>query len=203
LFTDAAKVNAGVTLHRQSGYRPLKYQEHFKDIRDVWNNLYDAIHSDPRVADICAKESEEVMREIRDVHHINQNGVELGGYLTPLEATQRAQPASGLHIGSPTVANESNHPSGMAVDLGPKVDVVNNNARLTELAARFGLSHPYISSDKVHFELNTSVLLPAIRIAALSPIALLVTDPVGRRIGYDPATGALINELGPRALINS
>jgi hypothetical protein len=34
---------------------------------------------------------------------------------------------------------------------------------------------------------------------ALSPVALLITDPQGRRLGYDPTTGAPVNDFGSLA----
>jgi hypothetical protein len=66
---------------------------------------------------------------------------------------------------------------------------------IDELARQAGLRRPY-ASDKVHFEMLDSQLSYQMDIVGNSPINILVTDPKGRRVGFDPVTGQEVNDFG-------
>lgn len=56
-----------------------------------------------------------------------------------------------------------------------------------------------VRGDPTHFSLEPNPGLAHVQVTGHSPIALLVTDPLGRRIGFDAASQTLVNEIGDDA----
>jgi hypothetical protein len=79
-------------------------------------------------------------------------------------------------------------PSGLLSD--PEID---------GLAALVGLKHAPGGADPFHFTRRETSAGPSgewLSALGWSPLNILVTDPRGRRVGFDPATGSEVNEIG-------
>jgi hypothetical protein len=84
-------------------------------------------------------------------------------------------------------------PVSPAVDLKVKPAVPRD---FIEVARKAGLYHP-CPEDKVHFTLTPDIPCELhMRTNGNSPIRILVTDPLGRRVGFDSVLGAAVNEIG-------
>lgn len=185
---------------RNSGHRPLAYQAHFRNIRDVDYELQrkgEAVAiltgatrgglkavdppKTPACADVIAKVNEEISR-----HGIAKSKFPTGS-IWPLA------------VNMPTASKHTPYPSD-ALDLA----VSNRNAADKKLAD-FNLTRIF-SETAYHVELVDSriQLISAgnedLEVIIASPLAIMVTDPSGKRIGFNPATSSVINEIGSDAL---
>jgi hypothetical protein len=98
--------------------------------------------------------------------------------------------------GSPAVYKPSTsaHEHRVAVD----ISVPKDDPTIDVLAALAGLSRP-IPTDYVHFQLAGTPAPFALQFVIHSPVALLITDPLGRHLGFDPSTGTEANDIDPLA----
>lgn len=153
-----------------SAFRPQAYQDHLREIRDRANELGARVANGQVTFTNTAEECAQRRQEIAD--ELLNHG-----------------------LGNNPVARRSDHGTGNAVDitapLPPGVDV-------DALARQAGLTRPLPVRDPVHFVNGGQGSQPG-TIRGRSPIALLVTDPAGRRIGFDPVTRSIVNEIGPDA----
>ena len=93
----------------------------------------------------------------------------------------------------PKVAKNSPHSSGRAVDwcIGGLTQ-----SQITQLATVSGLYRP-LADEPCHFTPlapNADLLF-----TGNSPINILVTDPLGWKIGFDPLSGSSVNDIGTNA----
>ena len=113
------------------------------------------------------------------------------------------------------------HEVGAAVDLGGiaatgLVDKGTPISPIDQFAAEVGLARPCNSKggDPVHFQFASTLCKKLIIMgnasggvpdgppgAAASPVRVLVTDPQSRRVGFDPVSQTVLNEIGDRAFI--
>jgi hypothetical protein len=167
-----------------SGYRPPAYQGHLRNLRDTWIRL---MKLSPLEQFECADLIEEVDHEIRITHQ-----------LPPCTK------CGNLPAGTPMVSawsQHSTHPS-VAVDLGP-VDPLLAIPNLDELARSVGMWRPCKANGqregKFHFSPLKTVCQQAGGGFADPPFNIIIEDPLGRRIGFNPVTQSVINEIGPEA----
>ncbi len=166
-----------------SGYRPFAYQQHFLDIRNQYVRYW-KLSDDERTS--CADLYKQVTDEISQ--HVLKG----------------CDPTKGCDLipGQPLVSVRSAHSvppesgGAVAVDIQPssKLEAIGANALAT-----YGLVRPY-TSDPPHVEWAlapaATYFLPTLSIFIDPPFNVLVTDPAGRRLGIDPSTGSLVNEIG-------
>jgi hypothetical protein len=173
------------TFDRESGFRPVEYQAHLYEIRE----LFQALDSIPGIASHvigrrpqllldgtasigaeCQALMDEVNKEVRD----------------HLLLSEKARVI-------PHVAQDSNHSKGRAVDI--RIVGV-PRPKIKELSERAKLDWPLPESDDVHFQLPSGPIPRTIQFIGNSPINLLVTADDGRRIGFDASAGKFVNDFG-------
>jgi hypothetical protein len=178
---------------RVSGYRPPAYQAHFWDVRETDRELQEANAATPQpglrpdeppvlelVDQACSDVVQNVNREIT-LHPLPRNSssglLAVGNPAHPWKARHSVYPAEAMDI-------------AVAAQDRPIVD---------SLAGSVGLYRPYPQSDSAyHLEQQFSIPVPvnSLTVTARSPLTILVQDPLGRRIGFNPATSSIINEVG-------
>ena len=162
-------------LTRSSGYRPFKYQQHLRQLRDLLEK-YNKLSAEEKTD--CAELKEELDTEIQSVHGLAmKNGL-----------PQVNRPGTSLH---------NSVPSG-AIDFPVKNWSEKDRKKLDLAADALGLIRS-CPQDAVHYTLKGQDCTERIGGGAQSPVALLLIDPLGRRIGYDTTTGLVINEIGADA----
>jgi hypothetical protein len=67
--------------------------------------------------------------------------------------------------------------------------------KINALALQCGLTRP-VSGERWHFQLANQPPPVSLLAQGHSPINILVTDPRGRRVGYDPGSALVLNEIG-------
>jgi Nidogen-like/Thrombospondin type 3 repeat len=162
----AALPGAGVPVIN-SAFRPQAYQDHLRAIRDRANQL------GARVA----------------------NGSVTFTNTDPECADLRNQIARELldhRLGNNPVARVSDHGSGHAIDINPNAPA---GTDIDALAAQSGLSHPLPVRDPVHFILSPAPGGRPGGVNVRSPVNVLLTDPAGRRVGYDPTSRSVVSEI--------
>jgi Nidogen-like/Thrombospondin type 3 repeat len=157
-----------------SAFRPQAYQDHLRAIRDAATALGATVsggqvtftNDDPE----CAARRDEIAAEL-----LNHG------------------------LGNNPVGRTSNHGTGNAFDLRVTLPAGTN---IDDLAAQAGLTRPFPVRDPVHFQpappprLAPATSGPAAgpgSVIVHSPINVLITDPLGRRIGFG------VNEIGDGA----
>jgi hypothetical protein len=113
---------------------------------------------------------------------------------------------SGVNKNRMPVDNPSQHTTGKAVDISiqssnPLLSQDIQHGMLDQLAMRAGVGLWRPSFGNPH-ERTHWVIGPASYKAEFSgdsPINILVEDPAGRRIGFDPATEEIVNDFGDEA----
>jgi len=178
--------NQGLVLPISSAVRPADYQAHFYELRTKFLELRShGVQSSPNstrphltLAPDYADLIDDVNSEI-DRHQ--------------LVAKTDGSPA----VNAPFT---SRHETGEAVDFdlaSLQTSTGLSLARIIELANQAGLIRlPNPADDPPHFQLSNTTSEQSAEIVGNSPVNILVVDPLGRRIGYDPTTGATVNEFG-------
>jgi PKD repeat protein len=186
----AAAPNAVFT--RLSGYRPPDYQDHLYQLKTLYEAMYKVRGSITAIQ--CASEIAKVEEE-KIFHKLGPqkaNGVEIPGTLA--------------------VNKRSNHEYGNALDVsviptpGDWAAAVRRNNLLEPCSER--AVHLQTKENPVCGASTTVTALAFVQAGAgmisglsvpLLPIRLLIRDPAGRRVGYDPQTGTAVNEIGETA----
>jgi hypothetical protein len=166
-------------ISRSSGFRPQAYQDHFRSIKEFLMRY--SVLSTPAKAE-CIEQHAAALHE-RDVKHRlpfnEKNGV-------PYVSTRSAH----------------NLVPSQAVDLSVSSLSSARNVELDTATSRAGIHRP-CGSDRVHFVLKTlSKLLSCgtnLSAGVRSPVDILLIDPLGRRLGYSPDAGEVLNEIGDNA----
>jgi hypothetical protein len=185
-----------------SGYRPPAYQEHFRDIRETWGRFDTAVRRDPSIASVCKDRIDEVMAELRKTHGIRTA-------CRPDDCERLVRPGEGDTIitekgisiveGTPLVNVNSAHsfkPS-RAIDLVvPRgLSFKEFEPSLLEAAKAANLKQICGKLDRVHFSM-VGTKCDGVTAEARSPVNIMLRDPLGRRVGYDPVSAQSINEIG-------
>jgi hypothetical protein len=163
------------SITRESGFRPEAYQFHFEEIARADRELRALVNPSDQTR--CEELLIEVIGEINR-HRIRRN----------TRTGNLAVSSRGAHTFVPA----------RAVDL----NVPNPNSEVYLALDRLELARPCATDSAFHVALKSdgqSVCTSRVIATAQSPIALLLTDPLGRRIGFEPNTQVVINEIGPGA----
>jgi PKD repeat protein len=195
LLTETLKANDDLSYSRSSGYRPIEYQRHLRDLRDTYDQLVTQKRSSSTTANLvefqCATLIAMLNHEIDDVHRIVRH------------ASAESVDSLGGRGGAPAVSlpAQSNHTllPAMAVDLTiPANATPLQLATIDRRAASAGVIRPCAVTDRVHFQVAGTRCNAQVTIQVLghSPIALLLTTSDGRRIGFDPSSGSVVNDFG-------
>ena len=177
-----------------SAFRPLLYQAHLYDIMTKATKLEDLIVKSPSRAQDPACDS---LRQAINAE-VKNHGL-VGAGVSPAPPSRAVLIAAGVvlrvpdpvayPIGAPHVRGVASDltfsfPPGKTVDIG-------------KLADQVGLYRPQPIKDPVHFELKP--ITPAnlgTSFVLESPVNMMVRDPQGRQVGFDPSTGLGVNDLG-------
>lgn len=102
------------------------------------------------------------------------------------------------------LVNGINRPGTSLHELGKAVDIsitgLPAGTNIDALAKEAGLHRPCGAKDPVHYSLKGAPCQLAASVKANSPVNILLQDPLGRRVGFDPATGTAVNDLGDSAI---
>jgi hypothetical protein len=161
----------GLIVSRSSGYRPSAYQAHLYELSKKSLAINQAI-KDPEQKEACGDLKLELDREVKT------HGITPGKVNPPGSSQHELVPA-------------------LAVDLN---GVRSAPARqIAEAAESNGLTRSCGLADPVHFSLFGTPCSQVIRGRVESPVNILITDSKGRKVGYDPATNSIVNEVGAKA----
>ncbi len=167
------------TFQVTSGFRPTAYQAHFYEIKQRNTSLLNADFNNSKCKELKKKVDEEIAK------HGIRDGV--------------------------CKENTSLHEVGKAVDIvicevingvTSCINSSNKNKKsisgedIDTLAEKAGLHRPYGTRDAVHYALIGDEDCKAGTGKGNSPINILFTDPLGRRIGFDPTLNSSVNEIG-------
>jgi hypothetical protein len=167
------------TIARTSGYRPYEYQQHFWEIKTRWDRMIGLSADDFA---LCSERWEEVFLEKIRHNLITHDASDLRLAVNP--------PDTSLHVPSPA----------RALDYATRTLTDQQLKSFDAAAFKAGLHRPCGPNDIVHFTLLEDQECDSIVSSeSHSPVAIMVTDPLGRRVGFDPATGHTINEIGSNA----
>ena len=157
-----------------SAWRPQSYQDHLQAIRDRADQLGGVF--DPQTGTVNFTNDDPECADLRD--EVAAELIDHG-------------------LGNNPVASVSDHTRGIAVDVTANLPA---GVSVDALANASGLFRPIPTKDPIHFKLSSSAAgqRPG-RITVHSPVNVLLTDPSGHRIGFDPSTGSTINEIGAGA----
>ncbi len=183
-------------------YRPYAYQAHLRQIRDKYVDLLlkvPGVTKDPIRYVVNGKERFRPHLKITPgtpamlcktvLDHVNQECEDhtLVG-VGPYKAPGVNKPENSLHTVYPA----------LAVDVAISGNIT--DTQIGTLAANNHLVRP--CDEAHHFQLEGSSCNVATlegTIVGNSPINLLVSDPSGRRIGFDPVNEQIVNEIGDGA----
>lgn len=185
-FLSDLRFNLGITSTRQSGHRPFAYQAHLREIRDKRAKLIQAINQDPAQKEACADLIEKINNEITTKHQLTCGNGLCGPNQIPA-------------VSKPQASNHSLLPA-QAIDLGNiKGQSAATQSKIDTLASKHGLWRPYKTNDPVHFEMFSTPPWQTLEVMMESPVDILVTDSSGRKVGFDPATNSVVNQIGELA----
>lgn len=184
------------TTNVNSAYRPILYQGHFADLRICGLALRSALIARPYLAPYFGESVAAVNAEV-DKHSIKY----------------KTYTVEGLSIHVPFVCwkeplTNCPHTDERAADLSLSPD----DARADWIGSLVGMCRPYLfasTPDRPHWEyLGPSPFSTpkcaanrwqgtiSLSISGNSPVNLMLTDPNGQRLGYDPATGGEVDDFG-------
>lgn len=156
-------------LQRNSGYRPISYQRHFRELRDSAIAVNNVVADDPIQETACADLIATLRTEL--ARHCLKTSP---GFPVPI-----------ARVNAPTQSAHTQLPA-RALDLDTTRPLP-------------GLIQPCGSSDPIHYTLPGTPCKQSVQGTAYSPVALLLVDPLGRRVGFDLSTASEINEIGASA----
>jgi hypothetical protein len=171
----------------QAGHRPLGLQQHLYALKRTWGKLVSVLRGPgaPGESAACQAWLDQVDAEI-DRHGI----VRTGGL------------GKGIpRIGPPRASDHTVVPAP-AVDVTIAPPGILSDAEIDAFAAMVGLKHALHGADPVHLTGRETPSGPSgewFSGLGWAPLDILVTDPRGRKVGFDPATGVEVNEIGPDA----
>ncbi|MBI3416463.1 MAG: delta-60 repeat domain-containing protein [Verrucomicrobia bacterium] len=179
LFETAVKTNKGASIVKTSACRTAKYQAH---LYEIWSNAKTLTNwSGVKVVSREPLQFELIPGSIASASVIFELNEEIRSHFP------KSFP--------PTVAVNSPHSVGIAVDWSV-LDLKSD--KIDDLAESFGLVRN-VRGERWHFALTSASSRKRCVFRGKSPVAILVQDPQGRRVGYDPVSGTVVNEIGPFA----
>jgi hypothetical protein len=197
-----------------STYRPTYYQALFYELSTKFqeltskgvqstpipvgfDNLGNPIRFEPHLADSPTYQT--IIQEVNSGIHNHLLRVGIKNQLGPPAVYP---PSTSLHERHWDSVNNRVIDDGLAsavdIALSDSAGPV-DNALYNQLATAAGLIRPFPTTDPTHYQLKGTPLHLQASFYIYSPVALLIIDPQGRRLGYDPGTGTEINDFGPWA----
>jgi hypothetical protein len=192
----------GGTLNVTSAFRPQTYQGHLLDVKtqaqalvnvlDNWakvaNGIEDVVGNLPHF-ETCRAIAAAVNNEIF-IHKIDSR---------PPRSNRVDLPEGSITVTFPglVASTDGPHTHGIAADASFSL----SPTTIDNIAA--GVFRPLKEADPTHFVMITSSQPQGssglLRVTYNSPVLGLVTDPLGRRIGFDPIAKSIVNEIGSTA----
>jgi hypothetical protein len=171
----------------QAGHRPLGLQQHLYALKRTWGKLVSVLRGSepPKEAEACQALLDQVDVDI-DRHGI----VRTGGL------------GRGIPRVSPPRASEHTSVPAGGVDVTIAPPGVLSDAEIDAFAALVGLKLALRGADPAHFTRRETSSGPSgewFSGLGWSTLDVLVTDPRGRRVGFDPTAGVEVNEIGEDA----
>ena len=165
---------------KTSGYRSTNYQAH---LYEIWSNA-------------------NKLRQVSGIQIVSSNPLQFAA-IPGCPACQAEVDELNAEITDhfpntfpSIVAKHSLHIDGNAVDW---TIFGYSDAQIKAIASANNLDFGKVPSEPWHFSLKTAPVGHRVLVAAHSPVNILVTDPNGRRVGYDPFTASVVNEIGTAA----
>ena len=185
----------GYTGRINSAYRAAPYQGHFANLRHCGLELVNNIQSQPDLAPFLATSVDRLKAEVAK-HAIKSELYSVGGYQIPVPFVCWREPI--------TICP---HVDARAVDM---TIVPDDNQTLDWIGAMYGFCRPYRDKDRPHWDyvgdnafgvdkckfLGMGPGDATITFKANSPVNIKVEDSYGNVVGYDNATGMVVNDLG-------
>ena len=183
-FEDSFASRAQPAPYRKSGYRPPPYQRHLYELNTQSEKLREAL-KDPSQFALCQERIDEVEGE-KDQHSLTRRTNE------PFPQTVQVSEFLPAHAHK----TDAGEPQALALDMsGYRAGLT--PAQLAAFASSLGLLRPFPGADPPHFiEISNVLPPPGYKWLIASPVDVLLRDPLGRRVGFDSATGQVVNELG-------
>ena len=161
---------------RTSGFRPFNYQKHLRELRDRLADYQRTVKLDPNQITACADLKKKIDDEIDRKHAIPRDASGLPRVNNPKSSFHTDLPANALDFNTKNLS-----PAALA-----SVDAA---------AKRFNLYRP-CKNDVVHYTLRgTGCQSAAMTFMVQSPLNILISDPLGRRAGYDAASNSILSEI--------
>ncbi|HVT05460.1 MAG TPA: hypothetical protein VHL58_19035 [Thermoanaerobaculia bacterium] len=185
-----------ISIVRVSGFRPPDYQTHLYRLKVLYKGIYDARKSEPNIAVTCADEIEQVMREVlnHELTHKTVMGVELPGeLLVGMTSRHSDLPANALDV---SVSPQSGLKAVKAALPANRLHAPCHEAFLHLQTVPKCVGSTTITAAAF---VPAGVGMLTVSSVPLVPLRLLISDPAGRRVGYDAATGVVVNEIGEKA----
>ena len=173
--------------HSNLGHRPLGFQQHLYALKRTWQKLVTVQQqpATPEEAHAC-----QALLDLVDAD-IDRHGI-----------VRTAGVGRGIPRVKPPRASEHTSVPARAVDITIAPSGLLSDSEIDALAALVGLKHALRGADPFHFTRRETSSGPSggwFSGLGWSPLNILVTDPRGRRVGLDPATGVEVNEIGADA----
>lgn len=176
-----------------SAFRPLLYQAHFADLRECGLTLIKALQTwghEPELVTAIAKGVTALKAEVAH-HGIKSEITTLAGQSVPVPFVCYRDPLEACP-----------HVDGKAIDASFRPD-----DGIDWVGAIQGWCRRYLPVDPPHWEEISQGRCGQgfgpgradINITVESPVAVMLTDAYGQRIGQDPSAGAAVNDLGEGA----
>lgn len=176
-----------------SAYRPLLYQAHFANLRECGLRLIQALRDwthEPDIVEALADSVNALKAEVQK-HGIKSEVTTVAGQSVPVPFVCWRDPLAACP-----------HVDGKAIDVSfRQVDGLDWEAAIR------GWCRRYLPVDPPHWEEISegrcgAEYLPGradIDLYVESPVAIMVTDASGQRMGYDAASGSVVNDYGDSA----
>ena len=191
----AGLVAWGYTGRINSAYRTQSYQGHFADMRRCGQELIDNLQSDPDLAPYLASSINALKAEVAE-HTLKSELYTVAGYVIPVPFVCWREPLTLCP-----------HVDARAVDM---TIVPDDNNTLDWIGAMYGFCRPYREKDRPHWDyvgdyafgvekcgfLGRGPGEATITFKAQSPVNIKVADSYGNAVGFDNATGTVVNDLG-------
>jgi hypothetical protein len=175
LDVDGTSFETRAATSRTSGYRPLAYQAHFWNIRTTYE-AYNNLSSTDQASCHDLKNTLDAEIAKHGLHFTN----------------------GALQVSMPTTSAHATFPA-FALDYNVAHVALAQLLHIDQIASTWGLYRPCYG-DKVHYQLKGSICgSQTLSCVVQSPVNVLITDPLGHRIGFDPSAKAVVNELGTNA----
>lgn len=175
-----AAIGSGNIVAKTSGYRSQAYQDH---LYEIWANANS-------------------LRKIKGIKVTSTNPLQFSAMPGCPECQAEVEEINAEIVDHfpnsfpPKVAKYSRHSDGKAVDWTISSAIAASQIKAIADANNLNWKVP---GEPWHFSLKDSVVDNGLVVSAHSPVNILLTDPSGRKVGFDPIAATVINDIGPEA----